>query len=157
MSDRTRFQLTEHEALNAMREYLLLHRDHKETPAELALDLYLEADGTLTDSAVWIDWISCIRKAKGDDGSHESAALEEIATLGQTGPGASMWAASKRIPGTAEAILVGLRDPSVTESQAVTYLRALAEVGGELTDLDRERLGRLGDTVRQALAHWLVT
>ncbi len=73
------YQLSETEALDAMREFLLLHEGHgRDTASDLAALLLWLPDGFLADSAVWIDWLMCIRRVKGLDDSEEAALRDAI-------------------------------------------------------------------------------
>jgi hypothetical protein len=84
MSDDTNFaqyQLSEAEAFDAMREFLSLHEGHEDSPVDLVLLLLRQPGEVPTDPAVWIDWLICVRKAKGLTAT-EGAALEDASASG---------------------------------------------------------------------------
>lgn len=80
-----RYQLSEAEALDAMQEFLSLHHGHADTPPDLALLLVRKAGEAPADAAVWIDWLICIRKAKGLDATEEAALGDAVASGGWVG------------------------------------------------------------------------
>jgi hypothetical protein len=88
MTDDTNFsqyQLTEAEAFDAMREFLSLHEGHEDSPFDLGL-LVLRGPGDVpNDPAVWIDWLMCVRKAKGLEATEEAALQDALASGGWIG------------------------------------------------------------------------
>ena len=80
-----RYQLSEGEALDAMREFLSLHQGHADSPFDLVLLLDREPGEVPQDAAVWIDWLICVRKAKGLDATEEGALEDAVASGGWIG------------------------------------------------------------------------
>lgn len=103
MSDDTNFaqyQLSEAEAFDAMREFLSLHEGHQDSPYDRALLVHRQPGEVPNDPAVWIDWLICVRKAKGLEVTEEAALQDAVASGGWIGRAAAARLAELRARAT---------------------------------------------------------
>ena len=66
-------------------KFLSLHQDHAESPFDLVLLVDRKSGDVPEDAAVWIDWLICVRKAKGLQATEEAALGVAVASGGWIG------------------------------------------------------------------------
>ncbi len=79
-----------------MREFLLLHEEHDDKPVDLILLLLREPGDVPGDAAVWIDWLSCVRRVKGLDATKEAVLEDAVASGGWIGRSSAAYLANLR-------------------------------------------------------------